>query len=413
MTFETVARVRWRGVALGAVVLAVAAGVAWWATRNTSDPAATAGHAHGAGAAGGTSGPVMLDSAQAARIGVSYAQAERGVIEQEIRSVGQVTYDETLVRTVSLKFDGWVERLFVDFTGREVRAGEPLLTTYSPMLASAQEELVLAQRLLRDVGHADSATRDGAERLLAGARARLRNWDVPAEEIARAEASGESRRALDIRAPYDGVVVEKLVFEGQRVMAGDPLLRLVDLRRVWVEAEVFEQDLALVRLGQRVTVELEAFPGRPRSGPIVFLQPAVDPRTRTMRVRIALDNSDRQLRPGMYATIRLRAAATGAVVLVPRSAVLSTGRRDIVFVRTVDGILEPREVVRGLASDDRVEIRSGLAAGEWVVASATFLVDAESNLGSALGGMAGMPGMDMPAPPKAAPPAPPPATHDH
>ncbi len=413
MTFETVARVRWRGVALGAVVLAVAAGVAWWATRNTSDPAAAAGHAHGAGAAGGTSGPVMLDSAQAARIGVSYAQAERGVIEQEIRSVGQVTYDETLVRTVSLKFDGWVERLFVDFTGREVRAGEPLLTTYSPMLASAEEELVLAQRLLRDVEHADSATHDGAERLLAGARARLRNWDVPAEEIARAEASGESRRALDIRAPYDGVVVEKLVFEGQRVMAGDPLLRLVDLRRVWVEAEVFEQDLALVRLGQRVTVELEAFPGRPRSGPIVFLQPAVDPRTRTMRVRIALDNSDRQLRPGMYATIRLRAAATGAVVLVPRSAVLSTGRRDLVFVRTADGILEPREVVRGLASDDRVEIRSGLAAGEWVVASATFLVDAESNLGSALGGMAGMPGMDMPAPPKAAPPAPPPATHDH
>lgn len=413
MTFETVARVRWRGVALGAVVLAMAAGVAWWATRNTSDPAATAGHAHGAGAAGGTSGPVMLDSAQAARIGVSYAQAERGVIEQEIRSVGQVTYDETLVRTVSLKFDGWVERLFVDFTGREVRAGEPLLTTYSPMLASAEEELVLARRLLRDVGHADSATRDGAERLLAGARARLRNWDVPAEEIARAEASGESRRALDIRAPYDGVVVEKLVFEGQRVMAGDPLLRLVDLRRVWVEAEVFEQDLALVRLGQRVTVELEAFPGRPRSGPIVFLQPAVDPRTRTMRVRIALDNSDRQLRPGMYATIRLRAAATGTVVLVPRSAVLSTGRRDLVFVRTDDGILEPREVVRGLASDNRVEIRSGLAAGEWVVASATFLVDAESNLGSALGGMAGMPGMDMPAPPKAAPPAPPPATHDH
>lgn len=413
MTFETVARVHWRGVALGAVVLAVAAGVAWWATRNTSDPAATAGHAHGAGAAGGTSGPVMLDSAQAARIGVSYAQAERGVIEQEIRSVGQVTYDETLVRTVSLKFDGWVERLFVDFTGREVRAGEPLLTTYSPMLASAEEELVLARRLLRDVGHADSATRDGAERLLAGARARLRNWDVPAEEIARAEASGESRRALDIRAPYDGVVVEKLVFEGQRVMAGDPLLRLVDLRRVWVEAEVFEQDLALVRLGQRVTVELEAFPGRPRSGPIVFLQPAVDPRTRTMRVRIALDNSDRQLRPGMYATIRLRAAATGTVVLVPRSAVLSTGRRDLVFVRTADGILEPREVVRGLASVDRVEIRSGLAAGEWVVASATFLVDAESNLGSALGGMAGMPGMDMPAPPKAATPPPPPATHDH
>lgn len=411
MTFETVARVRWRGVALGAVVLAMAAGVAWWATRNTSDPAASAGHAHGAGAAGGTSGPVMLDSAQAARIGVSYAQAERGVIEQEIRSVGQVTYDETMVRTVSLKFDGWVERLFVDFTGRAVRAGEPLLVTYAPMLASAEEELVLAHQLLRDVQGADSATRRGAERMLIGARERLRNWDVPAEEIARAEESGESRRTLEIRAPYDGVVIEKLVNEGQRVMAGDPLLRIAELRRVWVEAEVFEQDVALVRLGQRVTVELDAFAGRPRSGPIVFLQPTVDPETRTLRVRVELDNADGQLRPGMYATIRVRATGSGAVVHVPRSAVLSTGRRDIVFVRMDDGMLQPRPVVLGIASDDRVEIRSGLAVGETVVSSATFLVDAESNLGAALGAMAGMPGMEAPTPSKSVPP--PPSAHDH
>jgi len=411
---ETGARIGWRGIALGTIVLAVAIGVAWWATRDASTPEAAAGHAHGASASGGTSGPVMLDSVQAARIGVTYARAEQGALQLGVRSVGQVTYDETRVRTVSLKFDGWVERLFVDFTGRDVRAGEPLLTTYSPMLASAEDELVLANRLVRDVQNADSATRAGAERLLAGARARLRNWDLPSEEIARAEASGESRRTLEIRAPYDGVVVEKLVFEGQRVMAGDPLLRIADLRRVWVDAEVFERDLALVRLGQRVTVELDAFPGRPRVGPIVFLQPVVDPQTRTLRVRVELDNSDRQLRPGMYATIRLRASASGAAVLVPRSAVLSTGRRDLVFVRMDDGMLEPREVVLGLASDDRVEIRSGLAVGEWVVSSATFLVDAESNLGSALGGMAGMPGMDMPTPPKVAPPAAaPPTTHDH
>ncbi|MBX3131760.1 MAG: efflux RND transporter periplasmic adaptor subunit [Gemmatimonadaceae bacterium] len=412
MMNETGTRIGWRGIALGTLVLAVAGGVAWWATRDSSAPEAAAGHAHGASSAGGTSTPVMLDSAQATRIGVTYARAEQGALQLAVRSVGQVTYDETRVRTVSLKFDGWVERLFVDFTGRDVRAGEPLLTTYSPMLASAEDELVLAGRLVRDVQNADSSTRAGAERLLVGARTRLRNWDLPGEEIARVEASGESRRTLEIRAPYDGVVVEKLVFEGQRVMAGDPLLRIADLRRVWVDAEIFERDLALVRLGQRVTVELDAFPGRPRSGPIVFLQPVVDPQTRTLRVRVELDNSDRQLRPGMYATIRLRATASAAAVLVPRSAVLSTGRRNIVFVRLDDGMLEPREVVLGLASDDRIEIRSGLAVGEWVVSSATFLVDAESNLGSALGGMAEMPGM-APPPKVAPPPTAPPTTHDH
>lgn len=416
MTTESATRIGWRGAVAAAAVLVAAAGVAWFATRGTTeaatpaDTAESAGHAHGAGASAGTGGPVMLDSAQAARIGVTFAVAERGPIIQELRSVGQVVLDETRVRTVSLKFDGWVERLFVDFTGREVRAGEPLLLTYSPMLVSAEDELVLARKLLREVQEADSATRRGVERMLAGVRARLRNWDVPAEEIARAEASGESRRTLEIRAPYDGVVIEKLVSEGQRVMAGEPLLRIADVRRVWVEAEVFEQDLSLVRLGQRVTVDLDAFAGRPRSGPIVFLQPTVDPQTRTVRVRVELENTDGQLRPGMYATIRVRATGTDAVVHVPRSAVLSTGRRDIVFVRMADGMLQPRDVVLGIASDERVEIRSGLAAGETVVASATFLVDAESNLGAALGGMAGMPAMEAPTPSKSVPP---PSTHEH
>lgn len=408
---EATAQQRWRGAVLGAAVLAAAGGVAWYATRGEAAEREDAAHAHGAGAPVGAATPVMLDSAQSARIGVTFALAESGPIVQELRSVGQVVLDETRVRTVSLKFDGWVERLFVDYTGRDVRAGEPLLVTYSPMLASAEDELVLASQLVRDVQEADSATRAGAVRLLAGARARLRNWDVPVEEIARAETTRESHRTLEIRAPYDGVVIEKLVTEGQRVMAGEPLLRLADLRRVWVEGEVFEQDLSLMRRGQRVSVDLAAFPGRPRTGPIVFLQPTVDAQTRTLRIRVELDNADGQLRPGMYATIRVRAAATPAVVYVPRSALLSTGQRDVVFVRTDDGTLVPREVVRGIASDDRVEIRSGLAAGETVVASATFLVDAESNLGSALGGMGAMPGMEMPAPPTpAASKSPPPAS---
>jgi Cu(I)/Ag(I) efflux system membrane fusion protein len=405
------------GVALAFVVLAAAGGVAWWATRGAAPAAESGEHAHAAGApsgAAGAGGPVMLDAAQAARIGVTFAVAAHGPIVQELRSVGQVVFDETRVRTVSLKFDGWVERLHVDFTGREVRAGEPLLVTYAPMLASAEEELLLARQLLRDMRGADTAAQVSAARLLRGARERLTNWGVPPEEIDRLEATGEVRRTLEIRAPHGGTVVEKLVFEGQRVMAGDPLFRIADLGHVWIEGEVFERDLSLIRVGQSVAVELAALPGRPRTGRVVFLQPVVDPVSRTLRVRVELENRDGQLRPGMYATIRVRAVATADVVHVPRSAVLSTGERDLVFVQMADGMLEPREVVGGVVSDDRIEIRSGLAAGEIVVASATFLVDAESNLRTALGAMAGMPdmpGMEMSVPPKSA--TSPPAVRNH
>jgi RND family efflux transporter MFP subunit len=201
-----------------------------------------------------------------------------------------------------------------------------------------------------------------------------------------------------IRAPYSGVVVDKFVVQGQRVMAGDALFRLADLSVVWVEGEVFEQDLPSVRMGQSVDVELQALPGNVRQGRIVFLQPTVSSETRTVRVRVELDNQNRVLKPGMYATIRIRTTGRAQVLHVPRSAVLSTGRRDLVFVQRADGVLEPRDIVRGIATDDRVEVKSGLRMGEIVVASATFLVDAESNLGSMLGGMAGMPGMDIAAP---------------
>lgn len=410
MTFERV-RTQRRGIAMALLVVAAAVTVAWGATRDVSAPTASADHQHGAGATVGEAAPVQLDAAAAARIGVTYAVAERGTLERELRSVGQVGVDETRVRSISLKFDGWIERLYVDFTGRRVRAGEPLLVTYAPMLASAQEELVLAARLVTELAAADSATRLGAERLLAAARARLRNWDVPAAEVARIEASGEGRRTLELLAPVDGVVLEKFVVEGQRVMAGDPLLRVADLSRVWVEGEVFEQDVAMVRTGQPARVELEAYPGEAWTGTIVFLQPVVDREARTLRVRVELDNRDGRLRPGMYATLRIQAAAASAAIHVPRGAVLSTGQRDIVFVRRADGVLEPRAVQLGIITDERAEIRTGLAAGETVVASATFLVDAESNLGSALGAMPAAPAASPAASPAATPA--PQAAHQH
>jgi len=389
---------RVRGILIGLAVIGGAVFVAMYYSRSKAPAAAASGHQHGAAAGADSAKPVMLDAEQARRIGVTYATVERSALHPEVRTVAQVTFDETRVRVVSLKFDGFVDQLFIDFTGRDVRAGEPLLSIYAPMLLSAQEELVLAAKLVRDITGADASTQANAQAMLRAARQRLLNWDVPPSEVERVERTGEVQKSLVVRAPYSGVVIDKFVLDGQRVMAGDALYRLADLSVVWVEGEVFEGDLPLVRLGESVEVELPALPGEARRGRIVFIQPTVSTDTRTVRVRVALDNASGLLKPGMYATVRIRAAADGPVVHVPRSAVLSTGRRDLVFVRRADGMLEPRDIVRGIATDDRVEIKSGLRVGETVVASATFLIDAESNLGSMLGGMAGMPGMDMSAP---------------
>lgn len=323
---------------------------------------------------------VTLTAAQAARIGVTYATVTRQGVTRDIRAVGLVTADESRVQTLSLKVDGWVESLAVNVTGQQVARGAPLLELYSPMLVAAQEELLLARRLVDGVAGSDAAARASAADLLSSARERLAYWDVPAAEIAAIERDGRVRRTITILSRGSGHVLEKRVVDGQRVMAGDALFLIADLESVWVETEVFAQDLAAVRVGQTVEVGFEAFAGESRRARITFIQPTVDPQSRTVRVRAELSNKDRRLLPGMYATIRFSIAPSGNTLSVPRSAVLATGDRALVFVREADGSLSPRAVRLGSSSDDRVEVLSGLKEGDVVVASATFLVDAESSL---------------------------------
>jgi RND family efflux transporter MFP subunit len=208
---------------------------------------------------------------------------------------------------------------------------------------------------------------------------------------------------MTLRAPAGGYVLEKNVLAGQKVMAGDALYKVAELSIVWIEGEVFEQDLGAVHLGQVVRAEFQALPAESRVGRISYVYPTLNPDTRTVRVRVVVSNTDLRLKPGMYATIRIAGTARPSVLTVPRSAVLSTGERSIVFVRESNGQLAPREVALGASNDDRIEILRGVSPGETVVASATFLVDAESNLGKALGGMGNMPGMDMTTPPKPLP----------
>jgi multidrug efflux pump subunit AcrA (membrane-fusion protein) len=266
------------------------------------------------------------------------------------------------------------------------------------MLVSAQEELLVATRLQATLVRGSSDAAGSAGDLAASARRRLLNWDVDPTDIEAIERHGMSHRTLTLRSPVSGTVIEKNVVAGQQVMAGQLLLRVADLTQVWVDGDVFEQDLPSVRVGQQVRVEFRALPDAPRIGRVVSFEPTLDQATRTARVRVALANPGGQLRPGMFATLHLVAPSQAATLVVPRSAVLSTGERSLVFVRRADGRLEPRQVALGLSDDTHVQVLRGLTHGDVVVASATFLVDAESNLGVAMGGMGAMPGMDMTAP---------------
>ena len=382
-------------------VLLAAIGSVYLATRDgrAATPAAAA-HDHGVSAPDSSKRPITLSDADARRIGVTFAPVTLGAMSREVRTVGQITFDETRVSAIAPKVDGWVERLYVNTIGQPVVQGQPLLTIYSPMLVTAQEELLLARRLQGEVTSAESGTTQRAAELVASARRRLAYWDISDREIAEIERSGAVRKTLTLRAPTGGYVLEKNVLAGQKIMAGDALYRVADLGTVWVEGEVFEQDLASVREGQTVRAELQALPGELRTGRIAYVYPTLNPETRTVRIRVVLPNHELRLKPGMYATLRITAGARDAVLTVPRSAVLSTGERSIVFVRNASGALAPREVSLGASNDERVEILRGVRAGETVVASATFLVDAESNLGTALGGMGDMPGMELTTPPK-------------
>jgi multidrug efflux pump subunit AcrA (membrane-fusion protein) len=329
------------------------------------------------------------------------------MITDEIRAVGIVNFDETRLSGVTTKFGGYVERLHVDFTGRAVRAGEPLVEIYSPELVVAQEELLLAARLQSALeGSSVPGVPAGTSDVVGAARRKLRLWDISDAQIDRVLASGEAQRTLTLYSPVGGVVIEKNILAGEAVTAGQPLYRIADLGEVWVEAELREADAALVEQGDAATVELSALPGRPIRGRIEYAYPTLQAEARSLKVRVAVPNGDRRLKPGMYATVRIAAPARQALT-VPLPAVLNTGERRLVFVDLGGGRIAPQEVEVGRAGAVYIEILAGLEPGQRVVTSAQYLLDSESNLAetmrsmigmmntSDMGAMDGMEGMDM------------------
>ncbi|MBI4544090.1 MAG: efflux RND transporter periplasmic adaptor subunit [Gemmatimonadetes bacterium] len=393
-----------RQVFISLAVLAVAgAAVAGYTatTRGQEKSGAAAGHEHAAmaGASGDELQPVHLDPEAARRIGVTYAVAQRKPFRRTVATVGNVTYDETRLANLNPKIEGWVERLHIDFTGAPVRRGEPLMDIYSPMLVAAQEELILARRLADAAvdGSGGRAERN-AQDLLESARRRFGYWDIPEDEVARIERSGAPRKTLTLRAPATGIVVEKNVVEGARIMPGMDVYKIADLSQVWIEGEVFEKDLSLVHLGQPARVTFDAYPGEVFEGRVTYVYPTVAVEARTGRIRVELPNPQLRFKPGMYAKLELAATRERDALMIPRSAVHFTGERALVFVRGRDGMLVPREVSTGLVAAEEIEVLAGLAEGDVVVSSANFLIDAEANMGRS---MSSMPGMGTRAEPEA------------
>lgn len=337
--------------------------------------------------------PIRLTVDQARAIGVTYTAVTEGPLARTIRTIGQITPAEPNLADITSKVDGFADELFVDATGAPVRRGDPLLAIYSPMLVSGQQELLTAVRLAATTDSTDRETWRAAQDLVAAARRRLAYWDISAEQIERLERSGAVTKTLTLTAPFDGVVLEKLVVKGQAVTAGMKLYRLADLSTVWVEGDVFEQDLDVIRVGAVARVEVTAYPGRAFTGRVSFVSPVVDEQSRAGRVRIVVPNAGGLLKPGMYANLVLDASLGQTLLSLPAEAVVMTGERNLVFVVATDGTLEPRQVTLGARAGDRVVITRGLQAGDRVVASANFLVDAESRLMNG-GGMPGMPGME-------------------
>lgn len=332
-------------------------------------------------------GTIQISPQKQKLLNLTFGQAEYRNLAKTLQTVARFTYDETRLAFINTKFPGWVEELSVDYTGRTVRKGEPLFSIYSPELISAQEEYLLAikaKQLLQDSQTEKSVSTDqDGSRLLEASKRRLLLWDLQEEQIKKLEEVGRPFKSLTVYSPLSGFVVEKNILKGQYVMPGENLYKIADISKLWVLADIYEQDIALIQLGQETAIEVAAFPGKQFSGKISYIFPYLENETRTVQVRIELPNRDFKLKPEMYGNIKVR-VDLGKRLTVPESSVIDSGQRKLVFVDRGNGYLEPRQIELGTAAGGYLEILKGLNAGERVATSANFLIDSESRLKSAL-----------------------------
>lgn len=334
--------------------------------------------------AAGDSMNITMDASTVQKMDIRTGLVHRGPVRRIIRTVGAIDFDETALAEVSTKFRGWVEKLYVDSTGQQMHKGDPLFEIYSPELYLAQTEYLLTVASATNHDTTASALRKTA------ATTKLRYWDISEDQIAELERTRTPKKTLRMNAPRDGIVVEKLVVEGQMVEPGMKLYRVADLASVWIQAQVYEQDLPFIKLGQEATVTLASLPDPKFRGRVTYIYPVVDEKTRTAKVRMEFHNPGYFLKPGMYATVEIAAEISPSAVLVPDMAVLRSGEQNTVFVALNDGHFEPRKLELGARAEGGFyEVNSGLREGERVVTSGQFMLDSESQLREAIQKMMG------------------------
>jgi RND family efflux transporter MFP subunit len=325
------------------------------------------------------SSAVTIDPVTMQNMDLRTGLVTRGPLRRLVRTVGVIDFDEAALAEVSTKFRGWIERLYVDATGKQMHRGEPLFEIYSPELYLAQTEYLLTL---------DSPTNQSgvaAQLRKTAAMTKLRYWDISEDQIAELARTRVPKKTLRINAPRDGIVVEKMVVEGQMVEPGMKLYRLADLGTIWVQSQIYEQDMPLIQLGQEATVSLSYLPDRKFRGRVAYVYPTVDEKTRTAKVRMEFHNPGYFLKPGMFTTVELTAEVSPSALLVPDSAVLRSGEHNTVFVALEGGKFEPRTVVLGLRAEGNLyQVLSGLSEGERIVTSGQFLLDSESQLREAI-----------------------------
>ena len=326
---------------------------------------------------------ISLDKVQ--KLGVKSEQVSSRVLSKTVSAVGQFQVDERRQQTVTTKFEGYIEKLYVNATGQPVVRGQPLMEVYSPELVSAQEEYLIAWNGRQALKNGTEESVVGVSQMANGALKRLRNWDISDAQLQRLQRDGKATRTLTIYSPSSGVVLEKTAVQGMRFMPGETLFKITDLSSIWLLADVFEQDLSLVHIGQAVKINIDAYPEKELTGKVAYIYPTINPETRTAKVRVELANQGGMLRPDMFAKVQLLTGDAKAKVLtVPDSAIIDSGIRQVVLIQRSEGLFEPRELKLGRRSDGYTEVLNGLIEGDVVVVSANFLIDAESNLKAAL-----------------------------
>lgn len=332
-------------------------------------------------------GSVMIDPTKQQLIGVKIGEADLVPLSRTVRTVGKITFDETKIVRIHPKIEGWIENVYVNFTGMPVKKGQPLLTIYSPDLVSTQQEFLISLKAKKTLGKSDfPEVASSANSLYEASRKRLQLWDIPDSEINKIERSGETVKALTLYAETGGYVLTKNVFQRQKITPDTELYAIADLSKVWVIAEIYEYEMKEIRVGQTARMNLSYYPGETFTGKVTYIYPQLDAQTRTLKARIEFTNPGLKLKPEMYANVDFQIFYPQQVS-VPEEAVLDSGEEQIVFVAHKGGYFEPRKVQLGAKVDDRYVILNGLQAGEKIVTSGNFMIDSESRLKSSMGGM--------------------------